>query len=261
MNTFLEKHKELISGHISIFDRLLFKGYLPYGYPEAAEKLIYSQNLLLKDFKAFVSEKSSALAEYGKAFAKKYNRPYEFLRKGHIRKEEAAAGLTYQDNITEGLVCVYGTLESNTSFTLRYGEKKPRLERSMPRCLTLYFYFIDREFGLLHVRISTWFPYPIQIYINGHHWLARELDKRGMEYKMRDNAFTWIKDGEAAQKLADRLPHRPFKKIFNKYSRLTNPLFKTILQGKEYYWVTDQAEYATDMMFKDEPSLRELYQK
>ena len=64
MNTFLEKHKELITGHISVFDRLLFKGYLPYGYPEAAEKFIYSQNLLLKDFKSFVSEKSSVIAEY-----------------------------------------------------------------------------------------------------------------------------------------------------------------------------------------------------
>jgi hypothetical protein len=261
MNTFINKHQELITGSISVFDRLLFKGYLPYGYPDAAEQFMYSQKLLLKDFKTLVSKNSSAIADYGRAFAQENHRPYEFLRKGHIRKEEAAAAIARQDGISEGLVCVYGTLESNSSFTLRYGEKRPRLERSMPRCLTLYFYFVDREFGLLHIRISTWFPYPIQIYINGHQWLARELDKKGIAYTLRDNAFTWIKDCEKAQKLADTLPHRSFKKMFNRYARLINPLYTSLFRGKEYYWIIDQAEYATDVMFTDELSLKELYTK
>lgn len=33
---------------------------------------------------------------------------------------------------------------------------------------TVLFYFVDPEFGLVHVRLQTWFPYTIQAYVNGH---------------------------------------------------------------------------------------------
>jgi hypothetical protein len=38
-----------------------------------------------------------------------------------------------------------------------------------------------------------------------------------------------------------------------------NPLFADVLQGQEYYWIVDQAEYATDVLFKDCASLAALY--
>jgi hypothetical protein len=27
---------------------------------------------------------------------------------------------------------------------------------------------MDREFGLIHVKLQTWFPLPIQVNVNGH---------------------------------------------------------------------------------------------
>jgi hypothetical protein len=35
------------------------------------------------------------------------------------------------------------------------------------KCLHLYFYYINREFGPMHVRLETWLPFPIQVCING----------------------------------------------------------------------------------------------
>ena len=40
-----------------------------------------------------------------------------------------------------------------------------------------------------------------------------------------------------------------------------NPLLKDLLAGMDYYWVTDQAEYATDVMFKSPAALKPLYDK
>jgi hypothetical protein len=40
------------------------------------------------------------------------------------------------------------------------------------KCLHLYFYFLDRQLGLIHVKLQTWFPFPLQVYVNGHEWLA-----------------------------------------------------------------------------------------
>ena len=43
---------------------------------------------------------------------------------------------------------------------------------SRPRCTVLFFYYLDPEFGLLHIRLPTWFPFTLQVYVNGHVWLA-----------------------------------------------------------------------------------------
>src|SRR5205823_14527197 len=40
------------------------------------------------------------------------------------------------------------------------------------KCLHYYFYFIDEELGLGYVRVPTWLPCRLQVYFNGHSWLA-----------------------------------------------------------------------------------------
>jgi len=46
------------------------------------------------------------------------------------------------------------------------------------KCLHYYFYFIDDELGLCYVRAPTWLPRRLQIYFNGHNWLAARLRKQ-----------------------------------------------------------------------------------
>jgi hypothetical protein len=60
---------------------------------------------------------------------------------------------------------------------------------------------MDRDFGLIHVRLQTWFPLQIQVYVNGHEWLARKLDKNGIRYRKLENAFIWVDNFVKAQKL------------------------------------------------------------
>src|ERR1017187_10897456 len=66
-----------------------------------------------------------------------------------------------------------------------------------------YFYFLDEELGLGYVRVPTWLPYRLQVYFNGHNWLAAQLKKRDIVYRMLDNAFVEIDDWAQAQRIAD----------------------------------------------------------
>src|SRR3989454_740470 len=68
----------------------------------------------------------------------------------------------------------------------------------------LYYYFMDRDFGLIHVKLQTWFPLQIQVYVNGHEWLARKLKENGIRYTKQENAFLWIEDMARAQAFSDR---------------------------------------------------------
>jgi len=127
------------------------------------------------------------------------------------------------------------------------------------KCLHLYYYFMDRDLGLLHVRVQTWFPLQVQIYLNGHEWLARRLTARGIEHAKIDNVFIRVGDLPRAQRLADRFAHLNWPRILNRYARRVVPQLDDVLSGCEYYWVAAQAEYSTDVMFKTAEGLRELY--
>jgi hypothetical protein len=255
---FLDQFTTRISGVISCFDRVLFKGHLPLNWPEAMERLLGRQSLRIKDFKRFVMQASQRIREHAETVAAHSGRPFIYLQ-GRERKEDLVQRIVARDGIQQGLVCVLRALEPCQSFKVVPGERRPRLVGARRKCLAFYFYFLDREFGLMHVRIQSWFPLTIQVCLNGHEWLARQLDRRGIAYRKQDNAFLWISDVAAAQRLADRLARKNWPRILAAFARRINPLLKDVLMGMEYYWVTEQAEYATDVMFHSTESLQELY--
>ncbi|MDI6795081.1 MAG: hypothetical protein QME81_19810, partial [bacterium] len=109
----------------------------------------------------------------------------------------------------------------------------------------------------MHIRLQSWFPFQIQVYINGREWLARQMDKQGIQYERYENCFVRISDLAAAQKLCDSFAHREWAGVLNAFASRLNPLLATIeaVSFKGYYWVIDQGEIATDLMFKDRLTL------
>ena len=99
---------ENITGVLSCFDRVLFKGYLPLGFSDAMERLISSQGFLLKDFKRFVMKHSETIKGHAEAIANRAERPFLYLEGNAIRKEDEARRIAQRDGITQGLVCVAG---------------------------------------------------------------------------------------------------------------------------------------------------------
>jgi hypothetical protein len=103
-----------------------------------------------------------------------------------VRKDQRARAIADRDGITEGLVCVFATIEACRSFRLAYGHRRPTIRPAWRKCLFLYFNFLDREFGFCHARVQTWFPFTMQVYVNGHEWLTRQMDERGLGYRRLD---------------------------------------------------------------------------
>jgi hypothetical protein len=258
MDSFLHKHDDKITGLLVCPDRLVFRGHLPIIYAQSMEGFLARQKVLLKDFRRFGPEQAERIKEHAQKLAEQQQRPFKYLRR-KIRMEEAAQHLAKQDHVSEGLICVFSCLETCPSFRIVYGKGRPRLKKQFRRCLVLYFYFIDREFGLMHLRLPTWFPMSIQIYINGHEWLARQLDKHGLTYQRRDNVFLSLEDHEQAQKLADQLRRQKWPRFFDALAKRFQPLMGDLFKGIKYRWVIAQAEFATDILFRDRQALASLY--
>ncbi|OLC38950.1 MAG: hypothetical protein AUH28_01225 [Acidobacteria bacterium 13_1_40CM_56_16] len=125
--------------------------------------------------------------------AEQEGRPYVYLHE-KLRKEDLAKEIAERDHIEQGLICVLSVLEPCRTFSFRSEKGKPFVASARRKCLFLYFYFIHRDFGMMHVRLQTWFPLQIQVYANGHEWLARKLKKNAIRYTKPENAFLWIQD-------------------------------------------------------------------
>ena len=78
---------------------------------------------------------------------------------------------------------------------------------------------MDPEFGLIHVRIQTWFPLQLQVYLNGHEWLARKLAGHGVRFTKQDNAFLWLEDFHRAQNFSDRFVSLDWVARLHRYAR------------------------------------------
>ena len=260
MDKFIMKHQQKINGQISSFDRLVFKGYLSFHYCQAVEWFLNHNNILLKDYRNFVNQHSQAIKQFGMDLASRHGRQYIYLPR-KVRKEEYVKAIAKREKITEGLICVLSCLEENSSFAMRYGEGRPVLVSCRPKCLTLYFYFLDPVFGFIHIRLMTWLPYTMQICVNGHEWLAKSLEKAGIGFQKLENAFLTIDDFSKAQAIEKKFIRLDWPRILSRYAKVINPLLKTTLQGMGYYWVIDQAEYSTDIIFKSGAELNPLYRK
>jgi hypothetical protein len=133
------------------------------------------------------------------------------------------------------------------------------IQSARRKCLILYDYFMDRDFGLIQVRLQTWCPLPLQVYVNGHEWLARKLAQHGVRDTKHDNAFLWLEDCTRAQRVADRFVSLPWVARLDRNARRVPRLLADVLSSMAYYWVTTQAEYATDLVFKSRQPLAEFF--
>jgi hypothetical protein len=86
--------------------------------------------------------------------------------------------------IRTGLIGVWSCLESCTTFRAKFDpvRKFPQLHPDYAHCKHLYFYFDHADYGFCGVRLQTWFPFSIQIALNGREWLRRSLDRRDIGY-------------------------------------------------------------------------------
>jgi hypothetical protein len=258
MESFLTKHADLITASLSCFDRLIFKGYLPLGYASAMEGWLSQRGILLKDFGRFVKRQADRLQQHARAVAQQADRPLIHLN-GRQNKEKLIDKILKDQPVAEGLIAVVSAVEAGSSFRLASGEGRPRLERAPRKCLCYYFYYQDPVFGRLHVRLQTWFPLTIQVYLNGHDWLARAMAEEGLDFRQQDNCFLALGHPARAQQLADQLPRLNWPAVLSELAARVNPLLSDLLQGLEYYWVVDQAELSTDVLFKNAASLQALY--
>lgn len=264
MERFLARYQPLVTGVLCGFDRLVFRGSILALIREGGMYTFLKRaGVLLLDFKDFVQAVSGRLEAASLREAQEQDRPIRYLRSSKIDKEELARRLLAEHPVEEGLICVLRVVEPCMSF--EYHLSQDRRQRGLklrPRkCLHLYKYYLHPRFGFMNARIETWFPFNVQICLNGREWLAHELQRQGSDFTRHDNCFTRLGDADLAQRLADEQLRLDWPRALDEIAELLNPLHDQIFAPwpQRYYWSAYQSEWATDILFRDPASLATLY--
>jgi hypothetical protein len=261
---FLDKYSHLLQGTLCGLDRVRLRGTLRHLYqPRVMEAYLNACRVLIKDFGHFARRLTERVKDQAYALAEQKQRPFRFLNSNQFSKEDVARQIKKQDNVAQGLICVLSAVEPCMSYNVRGQRETKEIHMVLePRkCTHFYYYYQHPIFGFMHVRVQSWFPFAINICLNGREWLAGQLDAAKIAYHKKDNCFTWIEDFAKAQKLMNKQLQTDWPKLLNALLKETHPLAKEICRpiGQEYYWSASDTEYATDLIFKDPAELQALY--
>lgn len=266
MKQFIAKFADRVDGILCGFDRLVMRGELRALYIAnggGIEQYLRSSHVMFKDFGEHVLDVSRRLKEASLAAALELDRVVRYVPSAAASKEAIARQIAAEQKIQSGLVCVLSSVEPCMSFQAVPNRETKKLDFKLePRkCLHLYHYLIHPVFGFMNARIQTWFPFRIQICLNGREWLARRMDATGLRYVRQDNCFPWIEDFPAAQRLMDEQLSTNWPEELNRIAGTLNPIHEQIFEPYRvnYYWTTHQSEWAMDIRFPRQEELRRLY--
>jgi hypothetical protein len=264
MTEFTSKYAASITGTLSGFDRLVFRGSLrKISYPFGMLGYLWANQVPLKSFGAHVNEISGRVKEAALRCVQEAGRTVRYLPSSQDDKEVIAQSIAREQKITEGPVCALTCVEPCWGFDIyrnRESKKLDLVQRSR-KCLYVYQYWQHPVLGWLNARMETWFPFSIQICMNGRTWLARQMDRAGIGYRRQDNCFPWVADWGQAQRLMNTQLQAKWPELLDGIAHLLNPIHEEIFHRfpLHYYWSTYQSEWATDIVFGKAEELRRLY--
>jgi hypothetical protein len=108
-----------------------------------------------------------------------------------------------------------------------------------------YFYLWDADFGPGFIKVCSYFPYPVKVWVNGHEWAKRQCARAGIGFTALSNGFAGCQDPAGLQAICDRLGPRAIEVFFGRWmSVLPLPLTEHDRQAG-YWWELSMRQIET----------------
>jgi hypothetical protein len=255
----------LLRDHITLtcrsIDRLFLQAYVP------KLQSVGQVCRFLTRQRGFKIPSSAAFGQIGEAYvaaihhwAEAEGIPIRYFAKGEDKEAiaepllHAAAGAG-----GDGKVVLIGIAQEKASAWRSWpakgqkGAAHPHMEwgRQMVFIHHFYFYLWDPEWGPAFWKTNAYAPYPIWLWLNGHSWAKRQLDKAGIAYEAFDNGFRSCADAAALQRICNRLgPNAVHSFFWRWFHRLPSPFTADDLQaGYDYDLAFRQFEVSDTRVF------------
>jgi len=184
------------------------------------------------------------------------------------RKHELAEKYLAKTNITQGLFLILvGRAQApvwDVSVNHHIEPKKP-----MPYVNHYSFHILDPEWGHITIKISGHPPFPAQVILNGHEYVACQARKAGISFTKEGNCFTQISDAAGLAKIADTLSGQQaigrLNQACERWIYTTCLCFALELEeqkrsGFRYQYSNYQVEYSRNLIFEIGGHMDQVFQ-
>jgi hypothetical protein len=272
METFTRLFGSLLAFVYHCFDRIVILGHIPLlTRPENIVHFFRDVHQAGAITKEVLSQRTREYNRWVDAFARNHKVPIEWAEKG-VRKEDYVR--PYQQRMIRqhrfGVYFILKSMEVGPSFRStapRFPVEDPDyriIGRQRCRYTHYYFYIRDEVLGPLSMCVGSFLPFQITYYLNGHHYIERELLRQGVAFRKDDNAFLATADPQALQAAADRLSADVMRKRLDYWTWLVGPKFsKTDRQAinlKRHYSI-QQVEYCRNLIFRRNFPIHKLFER
>ncbi len=222
----LDKHVVL---QLESLDRLYLNGYVAHLQHGAGLVRFLSEHRGQPIASpALLGHITSKFVAQVKAFAQRHSIPlFTFERKES--KDQKAHQLRAQRRVRDAVVFIGIAQEKAYAFSARrLPGKRALFEFTRNKSVFpnyYYFYLDDADWGESFLKVCSYAPWGLKLYLNGHEWLKRQLAKEGIGFQELDNGFLSCQDPKRLQELADALGAKQVQDFLTKWlGRLPLPL-------------------------------------
>jgi len=256
------RYASQLVGSLRCFDRVIMHGTLiDVAHPGALVMTLRAAGVQARDLTRFAAPITAQVRDHIVALARQQGVQIEMVTRKNFRQEDRVAAILKTRGSHPGLVHIFAVKERASVFDTRHARADGYAEVIVRSgaCIHYYLYWMDPLLGLIHVRVPTWLPLRLQVYFNGHSWLARQLDAAGIAYTLADNALSQCADWPRAQALADGLDPRTLHEKLKALTQQCCPASSQFPNG--YHWCLTQVEYAQDLVFQDPAMVDRLFEE
>ena len=256
------------------FDRVVLSGYL-MGLQRPGQVVYWLQQVLGIEAitKEVLSSRTDAYVRWVESFARNQSLEIRWHDEGVRMEDYVRPYLRSMERHNRfGVYFVFQAMERGWTFRpVRLAQRHPGgpadypiLRRYRSRYRYYYFYIRDPVLGALVVRVGTFIPFEASYYLNGHHFVERELLAAGVEYRKDDNAFLATADPQALQAAADRLSPELIQSRLNYWTIAVGPKFSkrdrhSARLERSYY--LHQVEYCLNFIFTHHHPIRKVFER
>ncbi len=254
------------------FDRLVILGYLPLlTRPENIVYFFRDIHHLSPITQEVLRQRTQDYHRWVESFARRRHIPVEWAEKG-VRKEDYVHPYLRQMERQNrfGVYFILKSMEVGPTFRSlapRFPTEDPHyriLSRQRSRYTHYYFYVRDEVLGPIALCVASFLPFQITYYLNGHHFIERELLRQGIRFRKDDNAFLWVAHPARLQAAADRLSADHIRQRLNYWTWLVGPKFsqkdRQAINLNRHYSL-QQVEYCRNFVFRRNFPIHKLFER
>jgi hypothetical protein len=258
----------LLRDHVTLkvrsIDRIFLQAYVPklQSVGQVCIFLRWQRGIRIPSSAAFGKIGEQYVGDIAR-FAEQYHIPMIRFEKGESKEERVRPLLQKAAREGgDGRVVLIGVAQEKASAWRSWkakGQEKaahPHMEwgRQMTHVNHFYFYVWDPEWGPAFWKTNAYAPFPIWLWLNGHEWAKRQMEKGGVAYQALDNGFLSCRDPEFLQQRCDQLGSGAVRDFFWRwYWRLPSPFTKQDLDAGYVYELAFRQFEVSDTVIFDRP--------